>query len=57
MKKAEIIKNGNVNLNTLGMKKGAIYMAYIEWAAKYGEENKKYPSPTECFNWLWEKLS
>lgn len=52
MKKAEIIKNGNVNLNTLGMKKAAIYIAYVEWVKK-----AKHPSPTECFNWLWERLS
>jgi hypothetical protein len=53
MKKAEVIKTGNVNLKTVKLdKKNELYKQYIYWL-----KNTKHISPTECFNWLWERLS
>lgn len=69
MKKAEIIKNGNVNLEPIKLKRGQktskfthvdwddIYLDFGVWKMNVRENSGSQPTPTDCFFWLKERLS
>ena len=65
MKKAEIIKNGNVNLKTV--KSGKKVNKEIDWVKteraftehcnRYYDKNGYYPKIWYCFEWFKKRLS
>ncbi len=65
MKKAEIIKNGNVNLKTVKLDKKVnkeidwdeVFKDYREWISEYTSVDNCLPLPNQCFKWIEERLS
>ena len=65
MKKAEIIKNGNVNLKTVKLDKKVnkeidwdeIHNEYWRWVGEESVRINGLPLPNECFLWLQKRLS
>jgi hypothetical protein len=65
MKKAEIIKNGNVNLKTVKLDKKVnkeidwdkLEAKYYDWVAEHIEEWNHHPNGFKTFHWFKKRLS
>lgn len=61
MKKAEIIKNGNVNVKSINTKPEIdwynLRLDFEVWKMEIYQDRKTYPMPSECFNWLFDRIS
>lgn len=55
MKKAEIIKNGNVNLKT-NIDWDALYLEFWKWKNEHLLKYKDVPPVSVCFFWLKERI-
>jgi hypothetical protein len=58
MKKAEIIKNGNVNLKPIktGIDWGKLRNEYYDWYFTWYTEKDKHPHPLTCFDWMEKRI-
>lgn len=58
MKKAEIIKNGNVNLKPIktGIDWDMLRFDFYDWYFNWKKKYEKYPHPLTCLDWVQERI-